>query len=57
MENFYSDIEIQDLQKKLFKCEISSEEYLENLIDIAIKRKDNPFAQFLLYSLLLTINS
>jgi len=55
-KDFYNDNEIQDLQKRLFKSELSPEEYLDSLISITIKKKDNPFAQFLLLGLYLSLN-
>lgn len=57
VKDFYSDNEIQDLQKRLFKGELLPEKYLSNLINKAILKEDNIFAQFLTLSLYLTLNN
>lgn len=56
VKDFYSDDEIQDLQKRLFRGELSTEDYLNTIIGKAIEKKDNIFAQFLILSLYLSLN-
>lgn len=57
VKDFYNDNEIQDLQKKLFIGELSPEDYLKNLINKAVEKEDNIFAQVLILSLYLALNN
>lgn len=57
VKEFYSDDNIQSLQEKLFKGELSREEYLTNLIEQAILKENNVFAKFLISSLYLSLNN
>ncbi|MCL4415619.1 MAG: AbiV family abortive infection protein, partial [Actinobacteria bacterium] len=57
VRDFYSDDEIQDLQKRLFIGELSQEDYLSNLIGKAVEKKDNIFAQILILSIYLSLSN
>ena len=49
-KEFYNDPKIKIMQEKLFEGKLLPEEYIGNLVSVAQSKKDNNFANFLLFS-------